>query len=141
MRIRRSTLALLTLLVWLGSVQAQEAGKKAGEQLDQAGRNIKGGLNRAGQEIKEQFASAKTSVQNMGVESRVYARLHWDKSLNDATIELAVTQAGVVTLDGTVSSAKAKTQAVELAKETMGVTEVVDRLALRPGTTKTPAKL
>ena len=77
----------------------------------------------------------------MSIESRVYARLHWDKTLNDASIELAVTEAGVVTLDGTVGSTKAKSHAVEVAKETMGVTEVVDRLAVRPDATRTPAKL
>ncbi len=112
--------------------QAQETGKRIGEKLDDVGRDIRGGLNRAGQETKEQFASAKTSVQNMGVESRVYGRLHWDKALNDATIELTVTDAGVVTLNGSVGTAKAKVRAAELAQETVGVTEVVDRLAVRP---------
>lgn len=70
----------------------------------------------------------------MGVESRVYGRLHWDKALNEATIELTATEAGVVTLNGSVDSPKAKARAVELAKDTVGVTEVVDRLAVQPDT-------
>jgi osmotically-inducible protein OsmY len=43
----------------------------------------------------------------------------------------------VITLDGTVADAKAKIQAVELAKGTVGVTKVIDRLAVRPATTTT----
>ena len=138
--------ALLPGLIVLMTVganpgQAQETGKRIGEKLDDVGRDIRGGLNRAGQETKEQVASAKTSVRNMGVESRVYGRLHWDKALNDATIELAVTEAGVVTLNGSVATAQAKVHAAELARETVGVTEVVDRLAVRPTASTQPAKL
>ena len=120
-----------------GSSPAQEAGKRIGERLDGVGREIKGGLDRAGQGVKEQFASAKASVQNMGVESRVYSRIHWDKALADATIELAATQDGVITLDGTVATARAKVRAAELAQDTVGVTKVVDRLAVRPAATTT----
>ena len=75
----------------------------------------------------------------MGVESRVYSRLHWDKALNDATIELVMSQNGVITLNGSVASARAKAKAVELAEETMGVTEVIDQLAVRPSAEVTPA--
>jgi len=138
----RAFVPTLTLLTCLGanSGQAQETGKRVGEKLDAAGRDLRSGLNRAGRDAKEQFASAKTSIQNMGVESRVYSRLHWDKALNDATIELSVSQAGVITLNGSVASPKAKVRAVELAQDTVGVTEVVDRLAVRPAASTTSAK-
>ncbi len=134
------TLALM-ILAFAAPGQAQETGKRVGEKLDQVGRDLRGGLNKAGQEAKERFASAKTSVQNMGVESRVYGRLHWDKALNDATIELSTSQNGVVTLNGSVANAKAKAKAVELAQETVGVTEVVDQLGIRPEPIKTPGTL
>lgn len=130
------TVALGTLICALSS-QAQQTGKRVGEKLDDVGREIRSGLNRAGQEVKEQFASAKTAVENMGVESRVYSRIHWDKALTDATIELSVTQEGVITMDGTVATAQAKTRAAELAQGTVGVTKVVDRLAVRPAATTT----
>ncbi len=130
------TAALLTL-IWAAPGQAQETGKRVGEKLDDVGRDLRSGLNRAGQGIKEQFASVKSSVQNMTVEARVYSRLHWDKALNDATIELTTTQDGVVTMNGSVGSAKAKTRAAELASDTVGVTRVVDQLAVRPTATTT----
>lgn len=138
---RKVAPALALLLTTCAAAgRAQEAGERVGKKLDQVGREIRGGLDRAGQEAKERFTSAQASIRNMGVEGRIYGRLHWDKALNDATIDLAVTEAGVVTLSGAVATAPAKARAVELAKETVGVTEVVDRLAVRPAATTTPAR-
>ena len=126
-------------IAWACAGRAQEpgAGKRAGEKLDEAGRQIKGGLNRAGAATREQFAKAKTSVHDMGVESRVYGRIHWDKALVDALIDLSASDDGVITLNGTVADARAKRRAVELSAETVGVVKVVDQLAIRPAATTT----
>ena len=126
-------------LVAAPTARAQGTGEAIGEKLDAAGRNLKSGLKSAGKEIKEQFASVKTSVENMGVESRVYSRIHWDKALSDATIELSTSQDGVITLDGTVATSRAKSHAAQLAQDTVGVTKVIDRLAVRPAATTTTA--
>ncbi len=135
---RWTVLAVAALAIgWAGSGRAQETGKRVGEKLDEAGRSIKGGLNRAGTATKEAFARTRTSVQNMGVESRVYGRIHWDRTLNDALIELTASADGVITLNGTVADARAKLRAVDLARETVGVTQVVDALAIRPAATTT----
>jgi len=132
-------LAVAALTIsWASPVQAQETGKKVGEKLDEVGREIKAGLNRAGSAAKDQFARAKSSVQAMGMESRVYGRIHWDKALNDAMIDLTATGDGVVTLDGTVADAKAKRRAVELTQDTVGVTRVIDHLAVRPAPSPGP---
>lgn len=118
--------------------QAQEpqvkptTGQKIGEKLDEAYQEAKGGLQKAGDSIKEQYSKSKSSVHNMGIEGRVYGRLHWDKSLKGATIDLSMSGAGVITLEGTVATEKAKTRAVDLAQETEGVEQVVDHLAIRP---------
>ena len=136
LRILVPAIALLTLIT-TAPAQAQGTGKKIGAKLDEVGRDLKGGLKSAGNEIKEQFSSVKTSVENMGVESRVYSRIHWDKALADATIELTASQDGVITLDGSVATSQAKSHAAKLAQETLGVTKVVDRLAVRPATTTT----
>jgi hyperosmotically inducible periplasmic protein len=124
-------------LTWayVGRAQDPNTGQKVGEKVDEAVQDIKSGLRKAGNSAKEQFGKAKASVNNMTVESRVYGRIHWDKALNDATIELTTTDDGVITLDGTVATAKAKIHAVELTKETVGVTKAIDRLAVRPATT------
>jgi len=47
-------------------------------------------------------------------------------------IELSASADGVITLNGTVADARAKLRAVDLARETVGVTRVVDALAVRP---------
>lgn len=125
---------------YAGRAQDPGAGQKVGAKVDQAIQDIKGGLRQAGKATKEQFAKAKTAVNDMGIESRVYGRIHWDRALNDAAIELNSDDDGVLTLDGTVASAQAKAHAVKLASETVGVAKVVDRLAVRPATTTTPAK-
>ena len=125
-------LAALLALGWASAGSAQGTGKKVGEKLDEVGREIKGGLGRAGDAAKEQYGRAKQSVQNMSVEARIYGRIHWDKALNDALIDLTVTSDGAVTMTGSVADAKAKARAVELARETVGVTKVVDTLAIRP---------
>ena len=67
----------------------------------------------------------------MGVQSRVYSRLHWDKDLNDAKIDLEFKD-GTATLRGTVKTVKAKAKAVELARDTVGVDRVVDQLTIEP---------
>ena len=124
-------------LTWAYGSRAQDpsTGQKVGEKFDQAVQDIKSGLKKAGDSAKAEFGKAKTSVNNMTVESRVYGRIHWDKALNDANIDLSVGDDGVITLDGTVADAKAKMRAVELTKETVGVTKVIDRLAIRPAST------
>jgi hyperosmotically inducible periplasmic protein len=126
-------------LTWGYSGMAQEpgTGKKVGEKVDEIVQDIKGGLRKAGNAAKEEFSKAKTAVNNMGVESRVYGRIHWDKALTDATIDLSATDDGVITLNGTVADDKAKAKAVDLARDTVGVTKVVDQLAVRPAATKT----
>jgi hyperosmotically inducible protein len=126
-------------LTWsyAGLAQDPGTGKKVGEKVDEIFQDVKGGLRKAGNAAKEEFGKAKTAVNNMGVESRVYGRLHWDRALNDASIDLAATGEGEITLNGTVADEKAKVKAVELARETVGVTKVVDRLAVRPASSTT----
>ena len=67
----------------------------------------------------------------MTVQSRVYSRLHWDRTLNPLNIEVEVNNDGVAILRGAVPMLKAKDRALDLARETVGVTSVVDELAIR----------
>jgi hyperosmotically inducible protein len=118
--------------------QEPSTGKKVGEKVDDMIQDIKGGFRRAGNAAKDEFSKAKTAINNMGIESRVYGRIHWDKDLNTAMLEISTDENGVITLDGAVADVKAKTRAVELASSTLGVTKVVDRLAVRLPTRTSP---
>ncbi len=145
-----STLLGAVAVAWAGEAGAQQGvGEKLGEGLDDAGRVIKRGLQRSGESVRESFARTKTSVQNMGIESRIYGRLHWDKDLNGSLIDLEVKDASVAILKGVVPSAVVKSKAVALTRDTVGVTQVIDQLTVSgptrvvpgdtKGTTPTPA--
>jgi hyperosmotically inducible periplasmic protein len=121
-----------TAILSTSSARAQESGtaQKVGEKLDEAGQGIKRGVGRVGDTVKDQFERAKKSIHAMGVEGRVYGRLHWDKMLENATLDVAVAKDGTVTLSGSVANLAAKAKAIQLASDTSGVTRVVDQLAI-----------
>jgi len=146
---RKSHLAIgCTLLAavtgaWPGVGKAQQGvGERVGESLDDAGKAIKRGVQRSGEAVRESFARTKTSVQNMGIEARVYGRLHWDKELNGSSIELEVRNASEAIIRGSVPTAAMKAKAVALTRDTVGVTRVIDELTISapareiPGTSR-----
>jgi len=116
------------------------AAEQAGGALDNVGRKIKGGVSSAAEGVRDGFARTRDNVHNMGIESRIYGRLHWDKALTDALIQLEVQSGGVAVLKGSVANLAAKSKAESLAADTVGVTKVVNQLAIAPAaTTTTPA--
>ncbi len=100
-------------------------GPEGGAGIDDAGKNIKQGVENA-------FARTKAAVHNQDVLSRVYSRLHWDKTLTNSVMEVALKDDGTITLRGGVPDAAAKERAVLLAKDTVGVSRVIDELAVLP---------
>jgi len=66
------------------------------------------------------------------VEGRVYARLHWDKALQDASISVDVGKDGLATLHGTVPNEATKAKAEQLADDTVGVQRVANELSIQP---------
>jgi osmotically-inducible protein OsmY len=68
----------------------------------------------------------------MGIEARVFGRIHWDKELQGNTIELEVRNSSEAILRGSVPSAAARSKAVALARDTVGVTRVIDELSVSP---------
>jgi hypothetical protein len=132
--------------------KAQQGGvaERAGEKLDEVGRAIRdgfekagetvvGGINKTGETVREGLVRARDSVQGMGVWSRVYSRLHWDKAFHTTNILLRA-DGGVVTLRGTVADEAARAKVVALTGETVGVTRVIDQLnVLHLSTESTPS--
>jgi len=110
--------------------QDQGVAEKIGEKLDDAAKRLGRGAKEIAGDVRERFQQAKTSVNNMGIESRVYGRLHWDKALNQAVMDLEVDDAGVVTLRGAVADAAAKARAADLTMNTLGVSRVVNELTI-----------
>ena len=92
------------------------------------GERIDRGVSRLRSELREEWATIRQSVERLGVQGRVFSRLRWDKELQRSQIDIDVQNREVVVLRGTVSSATAKQKAVQLARDTVGVEEVVDEL-------------
>jgi hyperosmotically inducible protein len=112
-------------------------GERVGESVDR-------GLTNLGQRIRKTWADFRKSVDELSVQGRVYGRLHWDKAIAAAPIEISVQNENVVTLSGSVPNEAARRTAVTLANDTVGVRQVVDRLTIASTTTTTtttaPAK-
>jgi hyperosmotically inducible periplasmic protein len=85
----------------------------------------------AGAEIGEKVAvganEAQRALGNAGLTSKIKAKMALDDSIHATAIDVD-TDGSVVTLSGTVGSEAERTRALQLARETDGVTQVVDRL-------------
>jgi hyperosmotically inducible protein len=88
----------------------------------------------AGAEIGERTAQAadatRRAINDGALTSKIKAKMALDDSVKALQIDVD-TKAGVVTLTGTVRSEAERQRAVALARETQGVTQVVDRLQLK----------
>lgn len=117
------TLAALIVVSCVSTVQAQGILNRAGDALDNAGRNIRQGVENA-------VARGEVSAQERSLIGLVGTRIRGDKRLVASTIQMVASADGVVTLRGSVGSAEAKALAAELVENTVGVTTVVDELAI-----------
>ncbi|HEV3139740.1 MAG TPA: BON domain-containing protein [Vicinamibacterales bacterium] len=84
-----------------------------------------------GREVGEKIAVAtekvKENVEEAAVTAKIKAKMALDDSVKARAIDVTTT-GSTVTLTGTVRSAAEHERAVALARETAGITRVVDRL-------------
>ena len=89
----------------------------------------------AGAEIGESVAvgasEAQKAAANASLTAKIKAKMALDDGVTAANIDVD-TSGSVVTLSGRVGSAAERTRAVQLARETDGVTSVQDRLQVAP---------
>ena len=88
----------------------------------------------AGAKVGETVATGAAQAQDALNDGALTAKIKSKMALDDTVKALSIdvdTDEGVVTLSGTVNSAAERTKAVQLAKETAGVTSVIDRLVVR----------
>lgn len=144
MRQRKWIAGILGLVV-VGSIAGtglaqQGVAGRAGETLDNVGRGLKRGATEVGDAFRRRFEGVRGEVSRMGVQNRVYSRLHWDRALNSARIEVHIVNNGEALLRGYVADEPAHQRALTLAGETVGVTGVVDELVplVKPTETQAP---
>lgn len=140
------TTLLLGAFACVGFAQQQGvAGKvaeKFGQGLDNVGRGIVRGSQEVGDAFRKQFETMRGEVNRMNTASRVYSRIHWDRSLNSSKVEVHTTRGGAVLLRGMVVDKAARERAVTIARETMDVNEVIDELlVLASSVESTPAPI
>jgi hypothetical protein len=130
---RHRTLLTFSLFLVPFSFALCGCGQKDADRLAalgaKLGRKAGGMLAPGGGRIMRGWQAVPLHIGDLAVDARVSARLGWDKSLADASIE--VTAVGyVVELRGKVRDEEQKRRAVELAQTTLGVEKVADLLEI-----------
>jgi hyperosmotically inducible periplasmic protein len=121
---RTLSTSLLALTLMATTTYAQDGPlNRAGRALDNAGRNIR---NR----VETEVARGQVNAQERDVLFRISRRIEWDKQLVSSALQLESQPGGVVVLRGSVMNEAAKLRAVDLVENTIGVTKVVDELAV-----------
>ena len=127
------------LLVSTAAAQQNQPKSTVSDKVDSAVQSLKKGAREASEAVRQQYEKARTSIHNMGVASRVYGRIHWDKNLAGSRVEIDVREDGNAILTGTVPDVAARTKAVDLTRDTVGVTRVTDRLTIQTVVNPAPA--
>ena len=116
--------ASVALALTVSSASAQEGIlSRTGRALDNAGRGIRNAVD-------NEVARGQMDAQDREVLNRVMRRVEWDKHLVGSTIQFEVQPGRTIILRGSVPSPVHKQRAAELVSSTVGVTKVVDELAV-----------
>jgi osmotically-inducible protein OsmY len=116
----RARWLLIALLLGLAGCSHQDA-----DRLARVTRRAAGKL----EGLTDGWQSLRVGWEGITLDSRVSARLRWDKGLAGAHIE-ARASGTTVELEGTVADANQRGRAVEVAETTLGVEHVTDKLTV-----------
>ncbi len=122
--IRSLSAVLLAVVVISPATFAQDGPlRRTGRALDNAGKNIRS-------RVENEVAREQINAQERDMLSRVVRRIDWDKQLVGSTMQVEARPGGAIVLRGSVLNDSAKRRAVDLVENTVGVTSVVDELAV-----------
>jgi len=121
--IRHFSAGLLAVAVLCPMTHAQGPIQRAGQALGNAGEKIRRGGENGG-------ARGEINPPERGLPPPGTDRIKWDKQLVSSTLQLVVQADGTVNVRGSVIDEAAKARAVDLVENTIGVTAVVDELAV-----------
>ena len=83
-----------------------------------------------GEKVAQGANRAQRAAAEAALTAKIKSKMALDDSIETASIDID-TQGTVVTLNGSVRSQSERQRALQLARETDGVTSVVDRLTIR----------
>ena len=86
---------------------------------------------KVGEETAAAASQAKAALDDGALTAKIKSKMALDDSVKALDINVDTTK-GVVTVTGIVRSQAERQRALQLAKETNGVREVVDRLVVKP---------
>ena len=119
---------------WLRDEPAREAvgtsGQKARDAAAEVGERTAQAADRAGEKTAQAAEQARKAMAEGSLTAKIKAKMALDDRVKALQIDVD-TQSGIVTLSGTVGSQAERERAVALARETQGVTQVVDKLRLK----------
>ena len=105
--------------------------ESAGINADRARQQGAEAVSKAAATAANVATKVEQSVAESAITTKIKSKMVLDDLVKARTIGVSTT-GSVVTLTGTVASAAERDRAVRLAKETNGVTDVVDKLQIRP---------
>lgn len=136
----RALLRLVLVVVIVAAAAAFFMGYKLGDtgvetpvsakipQVDTAKARATGAA--IGEKVATGAAHAETALAEGSLTAKIKAKMALDDTIKASSIDVD-TNGTVVTLSGSVATESQRAKAVQLAKETAGVTQVVDRLVVR----------
>jgi osmotically-inducible protein OsmY len=136
----RALLRLVLVVVILAAAAAFFMGYKLGDngvatpvaakvpQVDTAKARATGAA--IGEKVATGAAHAEEALAEGSLTAKIKAKMALDDTVKALSIDVDTT-GSVVTLSGSVHSETEKAKALQLARETAGVTQVVDRLVIR----------
>jgi hyperosmotically inducible protein len=83
-----------------------------------------------GEKVAEGANAAQRTIENAALTAKIKSKMALDDTIKGSEISVSTTD-GVVTLTGTVHSEAERTRALQLARETAGVTSVKNELVVR----------
>lgn len=128
----------LILFAGCSDRQAEAVAKQSLEAIQSPANKDK--LQHAAQVIGNGLKSVRQTLDDAELQGKVYARISWDKLLQGAKLSATARPGGVVDLSGSVPSAALRDRALDLVANTVGVREVVDKIAISPAATAASAK-
>jgi hypothetical protein len=120
--IRAVRLCLFVAACGLAGCNAEDT-----DRLTRVYRKLSDNFRDSTRPARDRLAGRLSSLPDLG--NRVAARLHWDRALAGAAIEVEQ-QGEVIELRGAVADEDIRRRAVELAESTEGVEKVVDELTV-----------
>jgi hypothetical protein len=121
---RTLSASLVAVTLVSSAVFAQDGPlRRAGQALDNAGKNIR-------YRVETEIARGQVAVQDREVLHRVARRIEWDKQFLGSTMRIEVRPGGAVVLQGSVRDDAVKLRAVDVVGNTIGVSSVIDELAV-----------